>query len=173
VLDHDVRDPEAFEGGSLAQGRPVGGYAILLGVFAGLAGGFAAWLSRSGRELPERVAPGDLALLTVATHKASRLVSKDRVTSTVRAPFTRLEDGERGGEVNEAARGTGLRRAIGELLVCPYCVGMWIAAAFTAGLIVAPRATRWTAAALSMLFGSDVLQIAYKKAEATKASRGQ
>ena len=31
------------------------GYAILLGVFAGLAGGFAAWLSRSGRELPERV----------------------------------------------------------------------------------------------------------------------
>jgi hypothetical protein len=67
-----------------------------------------------------------------------------------------------------AARGTGLRRAIGELLICPYCVGMWIAAAFTAGLIVAPRATRWTAAALSTLFGSDILQIAYKKAEAAR-----
>lgn len=146
----------------------MGGYAILLGVFAGLAGGFAAWLSRSGRELPERVAAGDLALVTVATHKAARLVSQDRVTSTVRAPFTRLETDQGGEELSETARGTGLRRAIGELLICPYCVGMWIAAAFTAGLIVAPRATRWTAAALSTLFGSDVLQIAYKKAEAAR-----
>jgi Protein of unknown function (DUF1360) len=168
MLDQDVREPGSFAGGSFSKERPVGGYAILLGVFAGLAGGFAAWLSRSGRELPERIAPGDLALVTVATHKASRLVSQDRVTSTVRAPFTRIEDDEDGGEVSEAARGTGLRRAIGELLICPYCVGMWIAAAFTAGLIVAPRATRWTAAALSMLFGSDVLQIAYKKAEAAR-----
>jgi hypothetical protein len=166
VLDQEVRDPESFKDRSVHQERPVGGYAILLGVFAGLAGGFAAWLSRSGRELPERVAPGDLALVTVATHKASRLVSKDRVTSTVRAPFTRVEGDEDGGELSEAARGTGLRRAIGELLICPYCLGMWIAAAFTAGLIVAPRATRWTAAALSTLFGSDLLQIAYKKAEA-------
>jgi hypothetical protein len=168
VLDQEVHDPESSEGGSLAEGRPVGGYAILLGVFAGLAGGFAAWLSRSGRELPERVAAGDLALVAVATHKAARLVSQDRVTSTVRAPFTRLENDEGGGELSETARGTGLRRAIGELLICPYCVGMWIAAAFTAGLIVAPRATRWTAAALSTLFGSDVLQIAYKKAEAAR-----
>lgn len=164
MFDPEVRDPESFK--KDAQERPVGGYAILLGVFAGLAGGFAAWLSRSGRQLPERVAPGDLALVTVATHKASRLVSQDRVTSTVRAPFTRLE--EDGGELSEAARGTGLRRAIGELLICPYCLGMWIAAAFTAGLIVAPRPTRWTATALSTLFGSDVLQIAYKKAEAAR-----
>jgi hypothetical protein len=37
---------------------------------------------------------------------------------------------------------------------------MWIAAAFTAGLIVAPRATRWIATALSTPFGSDILQIA-------------
>lgn len=146
----------------------MGGYAVLLGVFAGLAGGFAAWLSRSGRELPERVTAGDLALVTVATAKASRLVSQDRVTSTVRAPFTRLEGDQGSGGVSEAARGTGLRRAIGELLICPYCLGMWIAAAFTAGLIVAPRATRWTATALSTLLGSDLLQIAYKKAEAAR-----
>jgi Protein of unknown function (DUF1360) len=40
-----------------------------------------------------------------------------------------------------------------------------LAAAFTAGLIVAPRPTRWIATVLTMVFGSDVLQIAYKKAE--------
>jgi hypothetical protein len=107
----------------------------------------------------------DLALVTVATHKASRLVSKDRVTSAVRAPFTRYQYDDGPGEVSEAARGRGLRRAVGELLVCPYCIGMWISAGFAAGLLVAPRFTRWFAAVLVALFGADVLQIAYRKAE--------
>jgi Protein of unknown function (DUF1360) len=147
------------------QNRPLAGYAVLIGAFAGAAGAFSAWFRSSGRELPDRMDPGDLALVTVATHKASRLIAKDRVTSPVRAPFTRYEDDEGPGEVSEAARGRGLRRAVGELLVCPYCIGMWISAGFAAGLLVAPRFTRWFAAVLVALFGADVLQIAYKKAE--------
>ena len=59
--------------------------------FAALGGGFAAWAHSSGRALPERMPVGDLALVTVATHKLSRLVAKDRVTSTLRAPFTSVE----------------------------------------------------------------------------------
>lgn len=51
--------------------------------------------------------------------------------------------------------------------MCPYCLDLWIAAAFTAGLLVAPRATRWLAFVLSAVSGADVLQIAYKKAEAS------
>jgi len=101
----------------------------------------------------------------MGTHKASRLVAKDRVTSAARAPFTRFEEDAGPGEVREAARGHGLRRAVGELIICPYCLGLWIAAAFAAGLIVAPRATRWVASVLTALFGSDVLQIAYQRAE--------
>jgi hypothetical protein len=147
------------------QERPLGGYAALLGVFLGCAGGFSAWLRGSGRELPERVPAGDLAMMTVATHKASRLVSKDRVTSTVRAPFTALEEDEAPGEVSEAPAGRGLRRAIGELITCPYCLGMWISALFAAGFIVAPRATRWVAAVLTALFGADALQLAWRWAE--------
>jgi hypothetical protein len=160
-----VRDIGVFEGHSPDQERPLGGYAILMGVFGALAGGFAAWFRASGRELPERMQARDLALVTVATHKASRLLAKDRVTSSVRAPFTRYEGDGGPGEVNEAARGRGLRRAIGELIVCPYCIGMWISAAFAAGLLIAPRFTRWFAAVLTAVFGADMLQIAYKKAE--------
>lgn len=152
-------------GHSPQQERPLASYATLSGIFLALGGAFAAWLRRSGRSLPDRVAASDLALVTVGTHKASRLISKDRVTSAVRAPFTRFEGDAGPGEVDEAARGRGFRRALGELLICPYCIGMWIAAAFTAGLIVAPRATRWVATVLTTLFGADVLQIAYKKAE--------
>jgi Protein of unknown function (DUF1360) len=152
---------------SAAPERPLGGYALLTGVFMSAAAAFSRWLSRSGRELPERVDAADVALLSVATHKAARLIAKDRVTAAVRAPFTDFQ-GEGGpSEVEERARGSGVRRAVGELLVCPYCLGLWIAAAFTAGLIVAPRQTRWLASVLVMLTGSDALQIAYVKLERT------
>jgi len=147
--------------------RPLASYTALTALFAGLCGGFAAWMRRSGRALPERVGPGDLALVTVATHKLSRLITKDRVTSAIRHPFTRYQEDAGRGEVEEEARGTGLRRAIGELLICPYCLGMWVAAAFTAGLAVAPRPTRWIASGLSALAGSDLLQIVSKKLDSS------
>jgi hypothetical protein len=160
-----VQDVSPFAGHSPQQERPLGGYAALMATFGAAAAGFAAWLRTSGRELPERPSAADLALITVATHKASRLLAKDRVTSTIRAPFTEF-DGDAGpGEVSENARGRGLRRAVGELIICPYCLGAWIAGAFTAGLIVAPRPTRWAAGVLTVVFGADFLQIVYKKAE--------
>lgn len=162
-----AQDVGPFAGHSPEQERPLGSYGVLMGTFAGATAGFSAWFARSGRELPDRMAPGDLALVTVATHKASRLLAKDRITSAVRAPFTRYQDDAGPSEVSEAARGGGMRRAIGELVVCPYCVGLWVSAAFASGLLVAPRMTRWTAAVLATLFGADVLQIAYAKAEET------
>jgi hypothetical protein len=144
---------------------PLAGYATLMAVFTSMVGGLTWGARRGGRGLPERVPAGDLALLAVATHKASRLIAKDRVTSVVRAPFTRLE-GEGGpGEVEEQPRGSGLRLAIGELLVCPYCLGLWVATGLAAGLVLAPRPTRWIASVLSAVFAADVLQIAYKQLE--------
>lgn len=159
-----VQDVEPFVGHSPTRERPLGGYASLMGAFLACVAGFAAWLRSSGRQLPARVDPTDLALMTLATHKASRLITKDRVTSAVRAPFTRYE------EDNEAARGRGLRRAVGELIVCPYCIGLWIATGFAMGFVVAPRPTRWAASVLSAVLGADMLQIAYKKAEETIAA---
>ena len=120
---------------------------------------------RSGRELPERVDASDIALLGVASHKISRLVSKDRVTAFARAPFTEFQ--EKGGpaEVEERPRGNGMRRAIGELLVCPYCLGLWVSAGLHLGLVFAPRPTRFVASIFGALTISDFLQVAYKAAE--------
>jgi Protein of unknown function (DUF1360) len=146
--------------------RPLGSHAVLIGTFSTLAGAYAAWFRRSGRELPERIDARDFVLLTVASHKAARLITKDRVTSAVRAPFTRFEDDAGPGEVDEAARGRGMRRAVGELLVCPYCMGMWTTAALVGSLLVAPRLTRWFASVLAMFFGSELLQAAYRRVEA-------
>lgn len=149
------------------QEQPLGGHAALMGAFSLAAAGFTGWMMRSERELPERFDGRDLVLMTLATHKASRLLAKDRVTQPLRAPFTALQESSGAGEVEERARGRGLRRAIGELLICPYCLGMWIAAALAAGMTVAPRQTRWAASVLAVHFGSDVLQVAYKKFEQT------
>lgn len=145
--------------------RPLGSYLALIGVFGGLASLFSVLFRASGRQLPERIDSRDLVLLTLASHKTARLLSKDRVTSPLRAPFTKPE-GEAGpGEVEESSRGTGLRKAIGELLLCPYCLGMWTSGGFVAGLLTAPRFTRWVAAVFAIFFGSEMLQIAYKRAE--------
>ena len=158
-------DTEASAGYSPGEERPLASYGVLMGIFSMLATAFAAWFHRSARALPDRVDGRDLLLVTVASHKASRLISKDRVTSPVRAPFTRYAAEGGPGEVEEKPRGRGLRRAVGELLLCPYCLGMWTSAVLVAGLLVLPRFTRWICTVLVAFFGSDVLQIAYKKAE--------
>ena len=143
---------------------PLGSYAAVSSLWAvGLAGGLAA-ARRSGRELPPPTA-GDVALVGIASHKLSRVITKDKITIFVRAPFTEYQGPGGPAEVEERARGTGLRRAIGELLICPYCVGLWIATALELGLIFAPRVTRIVAATFTALTLSDFLQIAYKAAE--------
>jgi hypothetical protein len=45
-------------------------------------------------------------------------------------------------ELEESSRGTGPRKAIGEMLLCPYCLGLWVISAFVAGLLFVPRAQR-------------------------------
>ena len=52
---------------------------------------------------------------------------------------------------------------MGELLICPYCLGMWISGGFNLGLLFAPRSTRFAASILAGLTISDFLQIAYKR----------
>jgi hypothetical protein len=162
-LSRDARD--AFESYAEPQERPpFRTYAALAALFnTGFAGAlFAA--KRHGR-LPERVSPQDLILIGTASHKLSRLVAKDKVTVFLRAPFTEYQGRGGPGEVEERARGDGVRRAIGELLVCPYCLGLWASGGFHVGLLFAPRATRVAASTLTALTISDFLQIAYKAAE--------
>jgi hypothetical protein len=65
----------------------------------------------------------------------------------------------------ERPLGGGPRRAVGELIVCPSCLGLWAAAFFAAGFAVAPHPMRWIASVLTAHLGSDVLHIAYNRAE--------
>ena len=141
-----------------------GSYSLFLSVYAVTLGSFL-WLWRRERGLPNRIPASDLALLGVATHKTSRLLSKDKVAAPLRRPFARYEGPAGPGEVEEAPRGSGVRHAIGELLVCPYCLGQWVATGFAIGFVVSPRVTRFIASVLALVTASDFLQIAYKASE--------
>lgn len=143
---------------------PLAAYATFATVFHAAMAGAVVLAKRSGRDLPHRVEAADVVLIGTASYKLSRLVSKKKVTAFVRAPFTELEGKGGPAEVEEKPRGTGLRRAVGELLVCPYCLGLWASGGFHAGLLLAPRATRFSASVLAAMSISDFLQIAYKAA---------
>jgi len=137
-------------------------YGLLAGAYAATVGAFL-WRFR-GR-LPEGISGRDLALIGVASHKTSRTIAKDKVTAPLRAPFTEHE-GEGGPrELEESPRGIGLQHTVGELIVCPFCLDQWVATGYVAGLVVAPRATRFVAAVMATVAISDFLQIAYKVGE--------
>ncbi|RKH42208.1 DUF1360 domain-containing protein [Corallococcus llansteffanensis] len=142
--------------------HPLGSYAALIGAFGTSVVGFLGWMSASGRRLPERLGWKDLALFGIATHAVSRLVTLDRVTSPLRAPFVRYEADSTAGEVVEKARGEGPRRALGELLDCPFCLSPWVATGFVAASTVRPRETRFVASIFALSAASFFLHRAYE-----------
>lgn len=143
--------------------RPLSAYATLIGLFHLVFAVFLLITKRTTHSVPgQEVRLGDILLLGVATHKLSWLLAKDAVTSPLRAPFTEYQEMESPTSVQEKPRGTGLRKAIGELMVCHFCVGQWVAAFFAYGLVLAPAVTRLVASVFAILTVSDYLHQAYK-----------
>ncbi|MEZ5102020.1 MAG: DUF1360 domain-containing protein [Thermoleophilia bacterium] len=140
---------------------PLEGYGALLAAFSAAFGTSLLLAHRRGR-LPARTPPGELLLLGVAAHKLARLATKDRVTGVLRAPFTEVEGPGAPGEVEERARGRGARRALGELLTCPFCGDVWVAGALVSGSLHAPRLTRAVAQTCAVVVVADVLHLGYR-----------
>jgi len=109
---------------------------------------------------------GDLLLLGIATHKLSRIVTKDLVTSPFRAPFVKFKKSAGAGEVEEEARGEGLQEAVGDLITCPYCMAPWVASALIFAHTCAPRATRLICSIFFATAASDFLNQVYAKVKA-------
>lgn len=139
--------------------RSLRGYLGAMGVFAAYCAALATTAKVTGRRLPGRVEPLDLVIGAAATFRFSKLATRNSVTSPLRAPFTEYAGPGGPAEAMEEARGTGARRVIGELITCPFCVSVWAAATYIAGLVLCPKATRLGAAGLAVLTGADLLQL--------------
>jgi len=147
--------------------RPLDGYVAAMGAFGVLAASLAAAAKLGHRPVPERPATADVVLISIATHKLSRLIAKDAVTSPLRAPFTSYAEPAGAAELNEEVRdqGSSLRHGIGELITCPFCLAVWVATGLTGGLVLAPRLTRLAATTMTATAVSDFLQLAYSIAK--------
>jgi hypothetical protein len=135
---------------------PYSSYAAIAATFVGGLTGSSLLARALGRD-PRELSALDFATLAAATFKASRTISHDRITSFVREPF--VEEEAWTGE--ERPAGDGARRAIGELVTCTRCVGIWVAAGLGSAQVVAPRFGRlltWTLAAGA---ANDFLQTAF------------
>ena len=145
--------------------RPLAGYTALFGGYLAAVGGLVAAARATGRRPPASVSPWDVAQLSIATHRISRTIAKDPVTSPLRAPFARFESQSGPAELEESVRGDGLRRSTGELVTCPFCLAQWVATGLCAGLVFAPRATRMITATSCAVAGADFLQFLYAAAQ--------
>jgi hypothetical protein len=167
MVDPALRQVVESEADSYANGAelPLGSFAMFMAAYAAAVAGLGVAVRRSGRALPDRLNWSDVLLMSFATHKIARLVAKDPVTSPVRAPFARFSGTSGPAELAEEVRGRGLRKAIGELITCPFCLGQWIATGLAFGLVLLPRQTRLIAAIFTARTGADFLQFAYSKVQ--------
>ena len=152
--NHHSHSPESGSAGGSAsdagaaigpghEHEPLAHYVALMAGFASLSALTLGALHAAGRPFPTQVGLHDVALLGLATSRVSRLVTHDKVMRAVRAPFTEVVPGTSPDKVNERPRRVdGGRRAIGELLTCPRCVGMWAALGLSCGYVLSPKVTR-------------------------------
>jgi hypothetical protein len=131
---------------------PYEAYAAIVAAFLGGLGAVAA----TGRS-PE-VRGLDLAVLCAATFKASRTVSREKIASFLRQPF--VEGDAHLGE-EERPAGTGLQRAIGELVTCTRCIGTWSAAGLASTQVLTPRFGRLLTWSLAASAANDFLQAGF------------
>jgi hypothetical protein len=137
---------------------PYRSYAAIMATFAGgLAA--AAVLGRALRRDPQCQSALDFVVLSAASFKTARTLSRDQVTSFLREPFV---EGQAGAvEDEEPVRSGGMEQAIGELVTCTRCVGTWAAAALAATQIVAPGFGRLLTWSLGAAAANDLLQAAF------------
>ena len=160
-LSDKVASQDVFEGYG-GEKESLHSYSALMGVFGLIFALFLLLCRVTGRPIPERIEARDIALLGMAAHKMSMVGSQDAITSPLRAPVTEIQEKESPKNVVEKPRGEGLRRSVGELLVCKFCLGVWVASFFTYGLVLVPRLTRLIAALFAVVTVSDYLHQTYK-----------
>jgi hypothetical protein len=133
-------------------------YISLIGIFTSLFGAVAFGKRRTLER--NEITPTDLALLSLATYRAGRLAAYDRVTEPLRDPITETVPDEYDAGENVVADGTGVQKALGELVSCPTCVGTWAAAGMLYGMQIAPGPTRLFAGILAVSGTAEILNSA-------------
>jgi hypothetical protein len=95
----------------------------------------------------------ELPALAAASFRLSKLLVNEKVESWMRRPFV--------DEQNRRPKGSRLRYAVGELLLCTRCAGAWSSLGLVALRLHAPAAGRTVTAVLAASAGNDLLGAAF------------
>jgi hypothetical protein len=136
---------------------PYESYAAIVGSFAGLLAA-AGTLGRLLDRDPQCQSALDFVVLSAATFKAARTLTRDDVTSFIRRPFVYGEPSE---VDEERPVEGGFQQAMGELVTCTRCVGTWAAAGLASAQILAPRFGRLLTWSLGAAAANDFLQASF------------
>lgn len=123
-------------------------YAALSVLYGALLAGTAV-TARGRAPIPS----SELPALAAASFRLSKLVVNEKVESWMRRPFV--------DESRRRPKGSRMRYAVGELLLCTRCTGAWSALGLVALRLHAPAAGRTVSAVLAASAGNDLLGAAF------------
>jgi len=126
---------------------------------------FLLLLQVLGLGWPHRIEGMDMLLLSLATFRLTEVITEEKVARFIRAPFceqvtTTKPDGTVVEE--EVPIGKGFRRVAGELVLCPWCAGIWIATLLTFFWVLAPGMARMVLIVFGAAAGGLLFQIFVK-----------
>jgi hypothetical protein len=156
-------------------GRPEGGnpYGVFLATYVFGWCLFVLIMVLFNRPWPAWIDGGDFLILCLATFRLTSVVSEEKVARCLRAPFCKkvtVEDEDGTLREEEVPYEGGLRKTMGELILCPWCTGIWIATALTFFWLLAPGIARVCALAFAVAAGGLLFQILAKLMDRTRES---
>ncbi len=148
-------------------------YTLFFYTYLALWAVFVLSMHRAGAVWPHAVSGMDVLLLCLATFRVTEVVTEEKVARCLRAPFCEIKrmGGPDGTEVQEEVpAGRGLRRGIGEMLLCPWCTSIWVATLLTFFWILAPSIARLVMIAFAAAAGGLLFEILAKLMDRTRKS---
>lgn len=131
---------------------------LLMIIFLAGFGLFVLWRSGQASRLEDfRLSWLDLTMLALSAYRLGRLIAYDVVMEPLRRPFTRTVPDATGAGDTVEARGSGARKAIGQLISCPICAGTWVAALLVYGLYAFPGPARVFLAMTAAIGAAELL----------------
>ena len=108
---------------------------------------------------PAPQSPLDLAQLCAGTYYVSRVIARERAGSFLREPFIHALGGaNQPSSSDQQPAAPDVRAALGELVTCTRCVGLWVAAGLAYMQALAPRESRVVMPVLSAAAVNNFLQ---------------
>ena len=135
---------------------------LFSGLFSILLVGFAIFLYSRGVEFDAKMGFFEFFVISLAVFRLTRLLVYDSIALWIRDLFFEIKkewnEKEAVFVVKRSLAKSGIRRKLGELLLCPWCVGTWVALFVLFGYYLHPISW-WFILGVAIAGVSTVIQI--------------